>query len=64
MQRSGEVFRPLRPELYRAFAANRVDVEDYKVGEMLCSLQQAVGKGAGSVPGGSCRGLSGRSARG
>ena len=35
MQRSDEVMRPLRAELSGAFAANRVDVEHYEVGEML-----------------------------
>jgi serine phosphatase RsbU (regulator of sigma subunit) len=35
MQRSDELMRPLRAELSGAFAANRVDVEHYEVGEML-----------------------------
>jgi hypothetical protein len=35
MNRSDEVLRPLRAELAGAFAANRVDVEHYEVGEML-----------------------------
>src|SRR5215216_5637396 len=34
MQRSLEVLTPLRAELSKAFAANRVDVEYYEVGEM------------------------------
>jgi serine phosphatase RsbU (regulator of sigma subunit) len=35
MNNSEEVMRPLRAELSEAFAANRVDVEHYEVGEML-----------------------------
>ena len=35
MQKSDEVMRPLRAELSGAFAAKRVDVEHYEVGEML-----------------------------
>jgi serine phosphatase RsbU (regulator of sigma subunit) len=35
MQRSEEVMRPLRAELSGTFAANKVDVEHYEVGEML-----------------------------
>jgi heme-degrading monooxygenase HmoA len=35
MNKSDEVMRPLRAELAGAFAANRVDVEHYEVGEML-----------------------------
>jgi serine phosphatase RsbU (regulator of sigma subunit) len=35
MKRSDEVMRPLRAELTGAFAANRVDVEYYEVGETL-----------------------------
>jgi serine phosphatase RsbU (regulator of sigma subunit) len=35
MNNSEEMMRPLRAELSEAFAANRVDVEHYEVGEML-----------------------------
>ena len=35
MKRSDELMRPLRAELTGAFAANRVDVEHYEVGETL-----------------------------
>ncbi len=35
MNNSEEVMRPLRAELSEAFAANRVDVEHYEVGDML-----------------------------
>jgi serine phosphatase RsbU (regulator of sigma subunit) len=35
MKRSEEVIRPIRAELTGAFAANRVDVEHYEVGEIL-----------------------------
>jgi serine phosphatase RsbU (regulator of sigma subunit) len=35
MQRSDEVMRPLRAELSGTFAAHRVEVEHYEVGEML-----------------------------
>jgi serine phosphatase RsbU (regulator of sigma subunit) len=35
MQRSDEVMRPVRAEMSRTFAANRVDVEYYEVGENL-----------------------------
>jgi serine phosphatase RsbU (regulator of sigma subunit) len=35
MNNSEEVMRPLRAELSEAFAANRVDVEHYEVGEIL-----------------------------
>src|SRR5215210_248747 len=35
MNNSEEVMRPLRAEISGAFAANRVDVEHYEVGEML-----------------------------
>jgi serine phosphatase RsbU (regulator of sigma subunit) len=35
MNNSEEMMRPLRAELSEAFAANRVDVEQYEVGEML-----------------------------
>jgi hypothetical protein len=35
MKRSDEVMRPLRAELSGAFAAKRVDVEHYEVGETL-----------------------------
>ena len=35
MRRSDELMRPLRAELTKVFAANRVDVEHYEVGETL-----------------------------
>src|SRR5918997_1397405 len=38
MNNSEEVMRPLRAELSEAFAANRVDVEHYEVGDMLVVL--------------------------
>src|SRR5215208_6713805 len=36
MQRSDELMRPFRAEISGAFAANRVDVEYYKVGRISC----------------------------